>query len=208
MFPRWSTQKRAGFHALGVGCKLLCLVIAIAVRIAPDGRAGRLVRRPFEVGVVEVVPPLENQAGGDRDATVEAKYVNEVAGEHSPDEQESPALDIDDLRRGQPVLALLLGVHQTARVVGILVAVQCVTDPVRIATGRPRPIHRASPGSMEAIADEWVSGGGRQFMGAGRLWSGLGTERAALHTTGAAQRDNEEPSLRFMAFESVSQDSS
>ena len=133
--------ERAGLHAFGVRRKLVRLVVAVSIRVPPDGSPRRLVRRPFKLGVIEIVAPLEDQAGRYREFAFVAKDVDEVAGEHAADEQEPLAFQIDNLRRGQPVFALLLYKHQSPRIIRITVAIERVTDPSRFAASRFRVVH-------------------------------------------------------------------
>ncbi len=58
-----------------------------------------------------------------------------------PTNRKALAIEVNNLRRSEAVFALLLHVHQAARVVGIFVAIKRVADPLRVATGRLRPIH-------------------------------------------------------------------
>ena len=114
----------------------------VAVEVAPDGGSLRLVRRPLQIGVVESIAPLKNESRGNGHLAVEAEDVDEVAGEHSADEQEPAALEIDHLRRREPMFALLLHVHKPARILRIPGAVQGVADPGGLLSGRLGPVHR------------------------------------------------------------------
>src|ERR1035437_5646360 len=87
--------ERTGLHAFGVRRELVGLVIAAAVQIAPDGGSLGLVGRPLLFCAIEIVGPLENQTAWHRQFVGIAKDVDEVADEHTSNEEKSSAFQVN-----------------------------------------------------------------------------------------------------------------
>jgi len=69
------------------------------------------------------------------------KIFDEVAGEHAPHEQKSPSVQVDHLRRGEAVFAVLLDEGKATRVARILVTIQRIARQLSFRDRRLTLIH-------------------------------------------------------------------